>query len=111
MPTGPLQPAFTLTNADNGRTFHAKVGQVIDLTLRANQGMQDWVVQQPDPSILAPTPNPGAAAARGATLRAFRAVAAGTATIAATDRPVCPPGQACPQFILAWKATVIVDPS
>ena len=108
---GPPQPAFTLMNADDGKTFHLKVGQLIYLALQANQGMDNWVVQNPDPAILTPAVNPGAAAVRGATLRAFAAAAPGTATISATDKATCPPGQACPQFVVAWKVTVVVDPN
>jgi len=104
-----LAPAITITNADEGKTFHVKVNQVVDVSLTADSGMQNWNVQDPDPAVLKPIVNPAAAAAQGVTLRAFQAAAAGTAAIMATDRPACPPGQFCPQFIRAFKATVIVD--
>ena len=39
----------------------------------------------------------------------YRAAGPGTVTISATSRPVCNPGQVCPQFIRAWRVTVVVD--
>ncbi|HEU0168987.1 MAG TPA: hypothetical protein VFS62_14510 [Chloroflexota bacterium] len=105
-----LSPAVTITTQDDGKTFHVRVGQVVDVALQAAQGMANWEVQNPDPAILAPTVNPAAAAARGVTLRAFKAVAQGQADVMATDRPMCNPGVPCPQFIRALKATVVVDP-
>jgi predicted secreted protein len=85
-----------------------RIGQVVDVALQADNGMDPWQVTNPDPAILAPTVNPAAAAARGVTLRAFQAVGVGTAKIDATDRPTCSPGQACPRLIRAFTATVVV---
>jgi len=109
--TSALQPAATITNADENKTLHIKVGQVVDVALKAAAGMENWDVANPDPAILAPTVNPAAAAARGMTLRAFKAVAAGTADVSATDRPLCNPGQACSHLVQGFKATVVVDAS
>jgi hypothetical protein len=100
---------LTITNVDQGKTFTVRVGAVVDLDLKADSGMQPWQVQNPDPAILQPIPNPAAAAAQGVTLRSFKVVGAGMAPIMATDRPQCNPGQACPQFIRAWKVTVTVS--
>lgn len=104
-----LQPNLTITTADQGKSFNVKAGAVIDLDLKADSGMQPWQVQNPDPAILQAIPNPAAAAAQGVTLRSFKAAGAGTATIMATERPQCSPGQACPQFIRAWKVTISVS--
>jgi hypothetical protein len=72
--------------------------------------MQNWAVQPPaDASVLIAIPNPAAAAAQGVTLASFRAAGTGTTNLTATDRPACAPGQACPQFIRAWRATITVD--
>ncbi len=98
-----------MTAADQGKTFHMAVGDVLTVSLQAESGFADWQLQEPDPKILMPIVNTGATAARGVTLRSFRAIAAGTATIAATDRPVCNPGEACSQLIRAFQATVVVD--
>jgi len=109
--TSALQPAATITNADENKTLHVKVGQVVDVALKAANGMDSWAVANPDPAILAPTVDPAAAAARGMTLRAFKAAGAGTADLSATDRPLCNPGQVCSHLVQGFKATVVVDAS
>jgi len=84
------------------------VGETVNVDLQADSGMQNWVIQPPNAAILSAIPNPAAAAVRGATLASFKAIAAGTAQLTASDRPACNPGQACPQFIRAWKVTLTV---
>ena len=106
----PLSPAFTLTNDDDGKTLQVQVGQVVDVALRAGDSLENWEVGDPDPTVLAPTVHPAATAARGVTLRAFKAVGPGTTTISATDRPQCNSGEFCAQFILGFKAAVVVAP-
>ncbi|HEX6511945.1 MAG TPA: hypothetical protein VF157_06585 [Chloroflexota bacterium] len=103
-PKAPSSPApaagtLTITNANEGQTLHAKVGWTVVVALTAGNGMQPWVVDPPPAAMLAP-------AGAGTT---YRAVAPGSLSITATDRPVCQPGQVCPHFIQAFKATVIVD--
>ena len=107
-PPSPLHPAGTLTNADAGKTVTFKVGDTIDLALKAANGFDNWEVATPDAAILRPTVNPAAAAVRGATLRAFQAVGVGTTAITATSKPTCLAGQACPQLVQAFKVTVVV---
>ena len=107
-PPSPLHPAGTLTNADNGSTVHYKVGDTIDVALNAASGFQNWQVAPPDPAILRPTINPAAAAVRGATLRAFQAVGAGTTSITASSEPTCSAGQACPQLVQGYRVTVVI---
>jgi hypothetical protein len=96
-----------ITNADNGATMQVAVGDNVSLALRVPPGADPWQVQQPDPQILAPIPNP-AAAAVGVTLRAYRAVSPGQATIAAESRPHCDAGGACPGAIQGFRVTVVV---
>jgi hypothetical protein len=108
VPPSPLNPAGTLTNADAGSTVHFKVGDTIDIALKAASGFQNWQVATPDPAMLRPTVNPAAAAVRGATLRAFQAVGAGTTEIMATSLPICAAGQACPQIVQGYKVTVVL---
>ena len=102
------QPSLTITNADEGKTFNVRVGAVLDVDLQADSGMQPWQLQNPPPAILQAIPNPAAAAAQGVTLRSFKAVGPGTVSIMAQGRPACNPGQPCPQFIRAWRATITV---
>lgn len=104
-----LAPSISITEADNGKTFHAAIGAVITISLQAANGMQNWSVETTDRAILSLIANPAATAARGVTLKSFKAVGKGTAVITASDRPICNPGQICPQFIQGWRVTVIVD--
>ncbi len=104
-----LSPAATITLDDDNRTIQVKVGQVLNVSLKADQGMDNWQVPNPDSTVLAPTVNPAAAAARGVTLRAFKAQAPGTATLTATDRATCNPGQACSQAVRSFHVTVVVS--
>lgn len=112
-PTSVAPPAppgtVTITNADQGKTFHAKIGSTVLVSLTYPSGMQPWNIQAPDPAVLASATPPPAPA--GAATQAYRAIAAGTTSIMATDRAACPSGQVCPQFIQAFKATVTVDPA
>jgi len=68
--------------------------------------MQNWIIEAPNPAVLAPAAAP--APVPSVTVQAYRAAAAGTAAIGASDRAACNPGQACPHFVLAFKATIVV---
>lgn len=102
-------PGRTLTQADNGQTMHLTVGEQLSLALQAPPGFQPWQVTPPDPRVLAPVVNPAETAARGVTLRAFRAVGAGQTAITASSRIECPSGQVCPALIQGFRVTVIVQ--
>lgn len=98
----------TITNADDGGTVMVQAGDRFALALQAPAGFDNWEVQPVDPAILVPVPNPAAAAIRGATLRAYRAVAPGEATITAEARPHCDAGQVCLLVVRAFHVTVMV---
>lgn len=97
---------MTITDADEGKTFNVGVGTAVNLELATGSGMQPWVVEPPNAAVLALAAAPPAPA--GTVTQGYRAVAAGTARIMATERPTCNPGQVCPKFIRAFQATVIV---
>jgi len=105
IPAAPLAVALNLTNADDGMTFNVLCCQVIQLTLTAGSGMQPWQIAPPDGSILTSFP-PATAAAPAQTVAAFQVIGTGQTAISATDRPACAPGQACPQFIQAFKVNI-----
>ena len=108
-PAAPAQPTgITITTADEGKTLHVKLGASVGVVLTTTTGMQPWNISPPDARILASAGNPPAAS--GQTAQGYRAAAAGTADVTATDRPACKPGEICAQFIRAFKATVVVDP-
>ena len=106
---GPFGQGVQLTQADDGKTIQTRVGQTIYLALTAPQGFANWDVAPPDGAVLVGVPNPAAAAVRNATLRAFRAAAAGHADITATSKPDCQPGQVCAQVIRLYRVTVTVS--
>ncbi|HEY8694932.1 MAG TPA: hypothetical protein VIR57_19555 [Chloroflexota bacterium] len=110
-PAVPASPAsqatVTITNADNGKTLHAAIGANVIVALKFDSGMRNWTIQAPDPAVLAPAATP--APASSTTTQAYRAAAAGTASIRASDRAACAPGQVCPHFVVAFNATVVVN--
>jgi len=64
----------------------------------------NWTVTDSDPTVLVPVP-----AAQDEQGR-WQATLPGQSTISADGRPMCNPGQACPQFIVHFQATVnVVD--
>ena len=72
--------------------------------------MTNWTsVRSSDQSVLAPIVNPAASAARGVTLAAFKAIAAGRARIDASAGPDCSPGQACPAYLMVLTIDVTVN--
>lgn len=99
--------AVVLTQTDHAATL--RVGQKLEVVLRAAAGATNWT--QPassDESVLAPTVDPAATAARGVTLAAFLAMAPGQAVIHSTSGPLCPSGAICPMYAIEYSATVTV---
>ena len=95
---------------ENSRSVTLRAGQTLAVVLHARPGMTSWKgVQSSDQSVLAPIVNPGAAAARGVTLAAFRALAPGKAQIEASAGPDCSPGQACPAYVMVFTIDVTVN--
>jgi len=102
---------FDVTATEKDHTAAMRVGQRIELVLHAASGMNNW--SQPrsgDEAILAPTVDPAATAARGVTLAAFVATAPGQVEITSFAGPVCPSGQACPMYVVAYSLQVTVSP-
>jgi hypothetical protein len=73
--------------------------------------MNNWTPpKSSDESILAPSVNPAATAARGVTLAGFKALAPGEAEITSNASPNCSAGQACPQYIAVYSVKVTITP-
>jgi hypothetical protein len=112
-PTGspPASPGagFDVTATETTHSVTLRVGQTLAVVLHARPGMTNWTnVQSNDQSVLLPIVNPAAAAARGVTLAAFKAIAAGKVRIDATAAPECSPGQACPAYVILLTIDVTV---
>jgi len=113
-PTSLPGTQLTITQADNGRTISLAVGDRVLLDLG---GSLNWNVRIDNPAVLAPLPdNPpmpspsiGVAPPVPAAQGIFEARAGGTATLTATGTPICLPDQACPQFLVLFKVTFVVE--
>jgi hypothetical protein len=102
---------FDVTVTETTRAASIRVGQKLEVVLHANTGMTNWTQpKSSDESILTPVVNPAATAVRGATLAAFEAKAPGQVDITAYASPVCPSGQACPMYVMAFSARVTITP-
>lgn len=100
---------FDATVTETTRAASIRVGQKLEVVLHAGNGMTSWTQpKSSDESILAPTVNPAATAARGVTLAAFEAKAPGQVDITAFASPVCPTGQACPMYVMVYSVRVTV---
>ena len=99
----------TATNTDHAVTM--KVGQKLEVVLRAAQGMNNWShPTSSDQSVLAPIVDPAATAAIGVTLAAFEAMKPGQVDVRANASPKCPPPQACPMYLAVYSLRVTVTP-
>jgi hypothetical protein len=102
---------FDVTVTETTRAASIRVGQKLDVVLHAGSGMNNWTQpRSTDESVLAPVVNPAATAARGVTLAAFQAKAAGQVDITAYGSPTCPSGQACPMYVIVFSVRVTVTP-
>jgi uncharacterized protein YceK len=112
-PTPSTNPGLNFDAAVSEKDHAAtlRVGQKLEVVLHASNGMANWTQpKSSDESILAPVVNPAATAARGVTLAAFQAMAAGQAEITSNGSPVCPSGQACPMFLQVYSVKVTITP-
>lgn len=98
--------AIAITGADNGRTFNVVVGQQV--TIRLGAGL-NWTVSYDPTGILVAVPGVNTLARDVQGI--LRAAQPGTVTITATGKPICTTGQACPQFVTLFTATVVVAPA
>jgi len=101
---------FDVMATESTRSVTLRVDQTPAVVLHAKPGMTNWNgVRSTDQSVLAPIVNPAASAARGVTLSAFKAVAAGKAHIDASAGPLCSPGVACPAYLMVLTIDVTVS--
>ncbi len=98
----PTPGALTVTLADNGKTITMTNGQTFLLNLGADY---DWAVDVADQSVLSRVPN--ITVIRGAQ-GVYQARRAGTTTLAAQGKVICPPSQVCPQVIVDFRIQVVV---
>ena len=97
----------TATEKDHAVSMH--VGQKLEVVLHAGDQFTYQQVRSSNTSILEPTVDPAAAAARGVTLGAFKARAAGGVKVTAVGVPVCPSGSMCPMYVMLYTLDVTVS--
>jgi hypothetical protein len=104
----PMHFDVTATEKDHAVSMH--VGERLQVVLHGGGQLNYQQVQSSDTSVLAPTVDPAATAARGVTLAAFVAKSTGTSHVTAVGLPVCPSGQVCPMLAVLYALTVTVTP-
>jgi hypothetical protein len=104
-PTASVTPAAspqTVTLAQNGSALTLHVGDRFLLDLGSGF---DWTVTVADPMVVSRAVNiTVVAGAQGV----YEAQAPGETRLSATGKPVCSPGQACPQFVIGFAITIDV---
>jgi hypothetical protein len=109
--TAPSSPVgFDVTATDSDHTVTMRVGQKLEVVLRARNGMNDWTHPvSNDTSVLSPIVDPAATAARGVTLAAFEAKKQGEVQVTANASPQCSPGSACPMYLAVYSLKVTIN--
>ncbi|MBV8528336.1 MAG: hypothetical protein JOZ75_08485, partial [Candidatus Dormibacteraeota bacterium] len=102
LPTG---ETATLSNSASGTTTYVRVGAVVYVTLTDAPPYRFTAPSSSDQTVLGTVASTQTAAEATAE---FRALQPGTATISATENPVCLPQCGLPSRL--WGATVVVTP-
>jgi hypothetical protein len=98
--------AIEITPSDDGQTLQVVVGQGV--TVRLGSTLQ-WQVSFNPPDVLQAVP--GVNTTTRDVQAILRAAHPGTAVMTAQGKPVCNPGQACPQLVQQVTVTVVVSPA
>jgi hypothetical protein len=95
---------FVITQADTGGTFTLPAGSVAELHLG---GGLSWSTPKATPPIVAFTQE---TVASGAGYQAWKITTTGhgTALVSATGGPTCQPGHVCAQYVILFRATIVV---
>ena len=107
----PTEPGYRydVTASDHDQAVTMRVGQKLEVALHAPNGMNNWThPQSSDTSVLAPTVDPAATAARGVTLAAFEARKPGQVDVTANASPMCTPGAPCAMYLAVYSMKVTV---
>ena len=87
------------------QTVYLEVGEQAFVVLANNLR---WNFTSSDPTVLIQMSSVPSDAPSG-TQSAYVAVGPGIATLRGIGAPICNPGEACPQFMLDFNATVVVQ--
>jgi hypothetical protein len=98
--------AFVITQADTGKTFTLPSGSSAEVRLG---GSLRWSTPQATPAIVALTPEPVPTEA-GYHAWKITTTGRGTAVIDSTGAPICEPGHVCAQYVVLFRAIIVVVP-
>ncbi|HZT35358.1 MAG TPA: hypothetical protein VFA15_05535 [Nitrososphaera sp.] len=97
----PHDNTLIVTQNDNNKTFTLNKGERFLLKL----GQLNWDISISDPRVISRVRNIAViVGAQGI----YTADNSGVTTISAQGRPICNPGEMCPQYIINWSATINV---
>jgi hypothetical protein len=98
--------AFVITQADTGKTFTLPSGSSAELRLGGNLR---WSTPQATPATVALTEEP---VPTGAGYHAWKITTTGPgpAVIQSTGAPICEPGHVCAQYVVLFRAIIVVVP-
>jgi hypothetical protein len=95
-----------ISQTDSGRSVGVRLGQTVEVTL--SETSLSWSdLRQVGPQLLRVTHKATRSARQFR--ETYKAVALGHTTLQAIGAPRCAVGQACPQFLLLWRAQLVVS--
>jgi len=107
LPTSPTH-GFDVLITDQDRDVTVRVGQKVEVFLRARPGMTGWSgIRADDPPVLSAIPT-GITVVKGASIAGFVAQAAGVTNVTAYASPQCPPNAMCPMYAMLFSVRVTV---
>jgi hypothetical protein len=95
-----------LTNSSNGSTVLATKGELVVVKLTG--GPLRWSEAQAIESSPVLVRLAGSSTNTGSSTTTFEVESDGTASVEATGTSICGIATACPQYVLLWRATVVV---
>jgi len=104
---GQTPPPLVVTQTDQGRTVSLRVGQTLEVRL-AGGGSQRWSEPRSADATMLEETAASANSTTGDASGTFVARTPGSTRVSSDARPICPAGQACPDFVRLWTITVDV---
>jgi hypothetical protein len=103
---GPSLQIVDISSSSNDETIHVLLNQPIFVELATDL---TWTFSYQPADIVCEVPGSGPTSLPAGGQAFLYAAAPGTVTITADGRPICTPGQACPQFVQRFSVTVVVS--
>jgi hypothetical protein len=103
---GPSLQIVDISSTSNDETIHVLLNQPIFVELATDL---TWTFSYQPADIVCEVPGSGPTSLPAGVQAFLYAAAPGTVMITADGRPICTPGQACPQFVQRFSVTVVVS--